>query len=787
MASYNLANYDFQSIKNALYADLLTYPEWSGLPADQDSADSIVKLLIYLLTYNSSLEVGFLNSGFQDSIPSLSTSYNVIYSFANLIGMKIKNLTSASGLVDISIPDTSPVAAKQIILPFGMQISDSTGQKIFSLAQSAFIPVGERSVSVFVSGQSLTGPTAPNYTYSFTTSKKPIVKSSVAINFAIGATVYVVSDDGNGNLVGTHVTSGTVDYINGIVTLRLDAAATTTPVISFYYKGTIPVVQGVFKTQTYVGTGNDYQKFYIFDTVEEYNTSMTVDGVAYTEVDSFLFSTNTDYHYIVRRMASGIFIETSNGVNGAKPGLNSVVSITYLVSGGTSGNIYSPAGLQTILSKVTDIDGGTVTGLVVTNPAPVIGGYDGDDLQTIRRNIQLFFSSINLSTRESYQDYTKTSPLVLDVKCSAGWEVYPADSTKWTTIYFYVLPAQYPQTRTLSVSDKTALFNYLKLRDVFYTFLQFEDLNYIGVILEIGVRLSSTLLTAASINGIKNSIYNGINGIVDNYFNFSLLVSQSGTAFRSIYRTDLSSQIVALANVRSADLNLWTVEDTKYLVDALTDSWSGYNLILTELNPDETYLYIGNTKIGRMVPDVFGIAGNPFSNGSSWCLVPEVVFTAAGSGTATSWTPGTTGSFTIALNLTPGTVILHYVIGTTDYYVTDNGDGHFYDATIVSGTVDYDTGIVNVTFTATVTPDPTYTYNYSDRFNLSAHQTDLSFGSTNIVLNIATIAGAAWTAFKATYAGKDFYIRSAPQNGADIITANPNTLFEFYSATVSII
>lgn len=773
MAAYDLITYDFQAIKDALYTDVRSYPEWSGLPADQDSADTITKLFIYMLSYNTSLLAGMMNSDFVDSIPSLSTSFNVLYSFANFVGMAVRNRTSAEGYANFSIPST---LANQVIIPAETQISDSTGKLLFSTLQTAYINVGDTTTILATTGEILSGKGGGPYT--LITQKSPIVAETVVIDYNnsgtsyqavdaletgvlnftetgtssaaslaadanhsdgyyVGMTITITSGAGSGQTrtiaaysaaanhritvntawvtnpgttshykitpVGfptsgvlrgadiienqtiatvngsgysitlsagasaidsyyngwkvvaggqTRIVSGytaatrtlsvhnvapnspwsplltvgipvvlsrnsavgSVVYASGSISLTPAVTPYTPPVAEFSFRDSIPVVQGAFKTQNFVGTGGAYQKFYIFDTIEEYHSSVevTTAGVTqtYTRVENFLFSTNLDYHYVIAKVNGGVYFLFGNGINGVAPALLANIAIHYLISLGISGNVYTSGVLKTVVSKILDSTGATVSAVKVDNALPAVGGYDGDDLQRVQQNISRFFSSQNLSTRDSYRDYLNSHQLVLDCRVLAGFEVYPLDTTKWMTIYFYVLPSQYPQVKTLSFVDKQTLFNYIKLRDTFFTFVDFLDLSYIGISVRVNLKLKSTLLNQSSINAIRNSVYNGSTGIVDIYFDFTALVASNGSAFRQIYDSELVDPIKNSSAVRAADVYLQTVERTSYVFANSAFDFTGASLQFEGLKPNETFLYLGNTEIGYYS-----------QNGGTWTLV----------------------------------------------------------------------------------------------------------------------------------------------------------------------
>ncbi|MFC3677414.1 putative baseplate assembly protein [Ferrovibrio xuzhouensis] len=107
--------------------------------------------------------------------------------------------------------------------------------------------------------------------------------------------------------------------------------------------------------------------------------SVTVDGIAWREVDSLLDSLPASQVYTVQRDRSGrATIRFGNGRHGARPasGIDNIVA-SYGIGIGTGGNV--PANrLQQMLQPPQFVD-------TVTNPMPATGGTDPDSLATLRR------------------------------------------------------------------------------------------------------------------------------------------------------------------------------------------------------------------------------------------------------------------------------------------------------------------------------------------------------------------------------------------------------------------
>ncbi len=73
-----------------------------------------------------------------------------------------------------------------------------------------------RSISQIATGAGITGP------YNAVLQNYPVIRGQVLIETVSGVTTYSLNDDGNGNLVGDG--TGTIDYVNGIVSFTFNNA-----------------------------------------------------------------------------------------------------------------------------------------------------------------------------------------------------------------------------------------------------------------------------------------------------------------------------------------------------------------------------------------------------------------------------------------------------------------------------------------------------------------------------------------------------------------------------------
>lgn len=151
-------------------------------------------------------------------------------------------------------------------------------------------------------------------------------------------------------------------------------------------------------TKTEINTtadGNPSYSFNIKDVLVE-NTSLRVfvGGVEWLPVTSFLTLGASDQVYkLVQEFDDTITIQFGDGVRGAIPPVGATVYIQYVQTAGLSGNVYASAQATTLVSKIYDENGLTVTTLTVTNTQALLGGADEEETEAIRTNAPARFAT----------------------------------------------------------------------------------------------------------------------------------------------------------------------------------------------------------------------------------------------------------------------------------------------------------------------------------------------------------------------------------------------------------
>lgn len=144
--------------------------------------------------------------------------------------------------------------------------------------------------------------------------------------------------------------------------------------------------QGDPKELEFTSDGLVSQKFTIpssgddVEAVENSSVEVDVDGDEYTEVESFVGQASTAKVFTLTRKSTYLQVQFGDGDNGVVPANEAVITISWLESLGTSGNVPTVGGINSITS-----DG--FTGVTVANTDSAQGGEDEEDIEEIRANM----------------------------------------------------------------------------------------------------------------------------------------------------------------------------------------------------------------------------------------------------------------------------------------------------------------------------------------------------------------------------------------------------------------
>lgn len=165
---------------------------------------------------------------------------------------------------------------------------------------------------------------------------------------------------------------------------------------------TVIAMQGEIKTQDEVSDGQPNQFFLFPDVGEDFNSventsvSVTVNGVEWEEVSSFLGADSDDRYYTLRTIGDRLRIDFGDGNYGDIPPDSVDIQIKWVESEGRSGNVFGTDKITEMTNPIGDV--------AVTNTDDAVGGQDEEDVEEIRENApKVFATGDRAVTREDYK------------------------------------------------------------------------------------------------------------------------------------------------------------------------------------------------------------------------------------------------------------------------------------------------------------------------------------------------------------------------------------------------
>ena len=166
--------------------------------------------------------------------------------------------------------------------------------------------------------------------------------------------------------------------------------------------------------------------------IEQGTVSLTLGGEAWTEVDTFAYSTSTDKHYrLIYDDNNNYYLQFGDGKFGMIMPSGSTIEISYYVTMGSNGNITSGA-ISTVPSTISSMG----TNVQVSNPYSTADGLDSEGIELLRSHIGIHARTMGIAiTKQDFVDIAKLIPGVKDAAveylCGRKLNLYisPGNST----------------------------------------------------------------------------------------------------------------------------------------------------------------------------------------------------------------------------------------------------------------------------------------------------------------------------------------------------------------------
>ena len=176
---------------------------------------------------------------------------------------------------------------------------------------------------------------------------------------------------------------------------------------------TFAIKQGEYANQQFVSNGTSLQMFDLIernDFISESSIVVEVNNNVWTKYMSFAEMQRDTEGYIVQWSFDGnLQIVFGNGTTGKLPEQNAIINVTYLKCAGYDGNVLidNDASFEW-LDGMFDAQMQSINpkdSLTITQITDIVGGYNGDDIETIRQNAGAINRSLVLHSAESIKLY----------------------------------------------------------------------------------------------------------------------------------------------------------------------------------------------------------------------------------------------------------------------------------------------------------------------------------------------------------------------------------------------
>lgn len=168
----------------------------------------------------------------------------------------------------------------------------------------------------------------------------------------------------------------------------------------------IEVVQGEYRSSTFIGIGDTFEKISIFNTAIENDVyDLYVNGVKWTYTESLFDHDGTEQVYEIITIGDflGIQLRFGNDIFGKKIEAGDTIKFEFVETLGEEGDVLSVGIVNTVDSTIYNIDN-EVVDLFCTNEDALIGGSTEASLEEIRKNSPRFFQSGDrATTKDDYK------------------------------------------------------------------------------------------------------------------------------------------------------------------------------------------------------------------------------------------------------------------------------------------------------------------------------------------------------------------------------------------------
>jgi len=310
----------------------------------------------------------------------------------------------------------------------------------------------------------------------------------------------------------------------------LDASFDITPRLDRILLNVVTAVEGRTYSLAETGSGLPCQvvKTEMYPVIAGSET-VTVDGAAWKAAADFDASGPGDCHYVLNPAKGEIYF--GNGVNGAVPQSDKIISIVYRSGSGQEGNI--DAGM---------VSESGAAGVAVTNPFPAYGGRDEETIDNafirFKKDLAIPYTAV---TAEDYEYIVKQTPGLRAARVVALPRSSNGENENETIII--AIPYSFAKCPVPSLRFKRAVCRYLDMHRLITTSIKVCDPEYIGISVSVKVKIKPGFEPVQMKDRIK--------GALDDFLApLDLDGGSGGWPFgRAVYRSEVNEVMEGAAGV----------------------------------------------------------------------------------------------------------------------------------------------------------------------------------------------------------------------------------------------
>lgn len=356
----------------------------------------------------------------------------------------------------------------------------------------------------------------------------------------------------------------------------------------------VNIVQGSYEEQTFTGTGKKNQSFSVkidnLSDIDNFDVEVLYNNAAITLKDSMYDMYRLEKScYVKTGLDGGVDVYFGNGYCGFIPDLGSIITVRYLVTNGTSGNILTATTDDwKFISEVTDISGNYINMnnlFDVIMSDPIQFSSDGEGAVPLKNTIANVSRNFVLSTPQQYVYHL--TRLGFFSKINVYNTLNDFNYTNDNVVYLYLIP---------NISNHyTSSTNYFNIPlDVYYLDNTEQDkiITYLKKLGNVPNGSEITIVQPIISKYVMNVYVRKLSGYTDDSIK-SNIISYVSNYLTTLYRDDRISRSDMISTIKLVD-GVDSVNVTFY---------SEKNETYHKSKPTSTDIYGLDPQLGDIVAD----------------------------------------------------------------------------------------------------------------------------------------------------------------------------------------